>query len=233
MNGLRRGVLSVVSVLMAFVQGAALAAAPTAAEDAASRARIRSERQRANADYAAREADCKRRFVVASCLSEAAASRRTTLERLQEQEAVINERQRAGRADVASQRVADKKEAMRKAAIEKEAAARAAAEKPAAAAGKPSPAPPSAGAASAASGEEASTEEGAAAVARPRKPPTPSRKQPTPSNLPSVEKREKARTDYERRLQDAEKHRQEVETRNAANAAKKKPGNPLPLPDAP
>lgn len=232
MNRLCSRFVALVVVAMAGLQACAFAALPTVAEDAASRTRIRSERQQANAQYAAREAACKQRFVVASCLTDAAVARRSTLERLQEEEAVINERLRAGRADAAARRVADKKEAQRKAAIDKEAAVRAAADKPGATAG-PTTAPTSQVPAASSSGAVMSQPDEAARAAKPRKPPTPSRTQPTTSNVPSAEKREQARAAYDRRHQDAEKHRLEVQARNAKNAAKKKPGEPLPMPEAP
>ncbi|MDB5816558.1 MAG: hypothetical protein JWQ11_198 [Rhizobacter sp.] len=234
---MRRIAVSTAAMLIvasAFMHVSAVGATPANSEDAASRLRIRGERQRANADYVKREADCRQRFVVASCLSEAAASRRTQLERLQEEEAAINERQRAGRADVATQRVADKKAAMLAAAQEKELARKAAADKSASAATPAGTrAPPHAASDVAGSASRPDVEGESATLQKPRKPPTPARNQPTTSHIPDAAAKAKAKTEFDRRQQEAEKHRQEVEARNAASAAKKKPGKPLPMPDSP
>src|SRR5207248_11384647 len=72
--------------------------AQTPADERAERDRIASQRAHAQAAYAERERACRERFVVASCLDDAQRDRRQALERLRQQEAVLDEGLRKQRA---------------------------------------------------------------------------------------------------------------------------------------
>lgn len=81
---------------------AALAANPARAEDApssrAERERIARQRQAAEVQFAQREAECRQRFVVTSCIDKARADRRQTLDNLHQQEIALDEVERRQRS---------------------------------------------------------------------------------------------------------------------------------------
>ncbi len=79
-------------VLAAGVLPAARALDPL--EERTERQRIGAERAEAEAAYARQEKLCRERFVVSSCLDDAKRERRRALERLRQQEAVLDEGQR-------------------------------------------------------------------------------------------------------------------------------------------
>jgi len=64
----------------------------------AERERIAKQRQVAEAQYAQREAECKRRFVVTSCIDQARADRRQSLDNLHQQEIALDEVERQQRS---------------------------------------------------------------------------------------------------------------------------------------
>jgi hypothetical protein len=76
------------------------------AEDraAAERAAIRSERAEVEARFRQAEADCRQRFAVSGCLSEAEAQKRTALDSLRRRELVLDDAQRR-RAEAAARPV--------------------------------------------------------------------------------------------------------------------------------
>jgi hypothetical protein len=84
---------------------AAVYGAPSFADDAAAeRQRIRAERAQVQARYADTVRECNRRFVVTSCVEGARAERRQALNRLSNQELVLDQAERRQRA---AQRAAD------------------------------------------------------------------------------------------------------------------------------
>jgi hypothetical protein len=78
----------------------AQAQAPTADKPSsqAERERIAKQRQVAEVQYAQREAECKRRFVVTSCIDQARADRRQSLDNLHQQEIALDEVERQQRS---------------------------------------------------------------------------------------------------------------------------------------
>jgi len=205
-------------LLLALAAGAAHAIDP--AEERAERQRIAAERAQAHAAYAQREQACRERFIVTSCLDEAKRERRQALERLRQQEAVLDEGQRKQRAaerleDIGA-KVSGKDRAKRDAALRAQQRERERSE----ALGRATAA--SAAAAAAASSASAPA---SAAVAG------------TPS---SAARAEAARVEAARRVQernqreiDAREHQQAVARRNAERAAGgKRAAQPLPVPGA-
>ncbi|MBG6082637.1 preprotein translocase subunit SecD [Rubrivivax gelatinosus] len=88
---------------------AALAASATSdLDDRAERSRIAAERSAAESRYAAEEAECRKRFVVTTCVDEAKARRRETLGRLKHQELVLDEQDRRRRAAARLQAIEEK-----------------------------------------------------------------------------------------------------------------------------
>lgn len=77
---------------------AALAQAQDAPSSKAERERIAQQRQAAEVQYAQREAECKRRFVVTSCIDQARADRRQSLDNLHQQEIALDEVERQQRS---------------------------------------------------------------------------------------------------------------------------------------
>jgi len=77
---------------------AALAQAQEAPSSKAERERIAQQRQAAEVQYAQREAECKRRFVVTSCIDQARADRRQSLDNLHQQEIALDEVERQQRS---------------------------------------------------------------------------------------------------------------------------------------
>ena len=69
-----------------------------AAAERAERDRIKSERDQAEAAYRTRELECRQRFVVTPCLDQARRDRRQTMDRLRQQQEVLDEAQRKQRA---------------------------------------------------------------------------------------------------------------------------------------
>jgi hypothetical protein len=89
-------------LVIALVLLAGLAQAQAQAQEApssqAERERIAKQRQAAEVQYAQREAECKRRFVVTSCIDQARADRRQSLDNLHQQEIALDEVERQQRS---------------------------------------------------------------------------------------------------------------------------------------
>ena len=89
-------------LVIAFALVAALAQAqaptPDKPSSQAERERIAKQRQVAEVQYAQREAECKRRFVVTSCIDQARADRRQSLDNLHQQEIALDEVERQQRS---------------------------------------------------------------------------------------------------------------------------------------
>jgi len=180
------------------------AAAADVPNEQAERDRIAAERARAEAAFAVRERECHARFVVTSCLDAARRDRRQALERLRQQQVVLDEAER-------KQRAAKRMETIRSAVSDEESRRRAAearahrkAERPFQPA--PSSVPPPMPA------EPASTPAAASRGAS-----------PAPSQRAA---------EYDRRQAAAKQHREAVQRRNAEGAARGKTAKPLPLPPA-
>ncbi|CAN5700365.1 hypothetical protein BH11PSE8_BH11PSE8_25120 [soil metagenome] len=76
----------------------AVLAAGGGIDEPAERARIDSERAAANSGFLERERECRKRFVVTSCVNDARRDQRETLARLRSEEAVLDDAQRKQRA---------------------------------------------------------------------------------------------------------------------------------------
>jgi|APFre7841882630_1041343.scaffolds.fasta_scaffold47399_2 colicin import membrane protein len=191
-------------ICLALWLGAAAQAA-TPSGDAMERDRIRAERAAAEAAYVRQEQLCSQKFVVTPCVNAARAQRREALTRLDRQQQVLDEAQRAQRASERLKAIESKEsgeEARRREEVARErSASRHDTEvlKPATASA--SAAPPHA-ARAASSGAERTEQEA------------------------------RARREYELKQSQAEAHRQEVARRNEERARKGNPGAPLPTPAA-
>ena len=84
-----------VGICLAGVVGAA--AAEEAPSSQAERQRIAEQRRVAESQYTAREAECRQRFVVTSCIDKARADRRQSLDNLHQQEIALDEVERQQR----------------------------------------------------------------------------------------------------------------------------------------
>ncbi len=193
-----------------------LAPAATHAMDAASeraeRDRIKTERDQTEAAYVKRERECREKFVVTSCIEQARRDRRQTMERLRQQQEVLDEAQRKQRA---AQRVDD----IRTKVSTEEAKQRESANKARPRRAEPASAAPAASAA--ASGPTAIViSEPPSAVAK-----------PASANASVAEMHARKEAAYEKRVEEARDHRAQVERRNAEKAASgKAPAKGLPTP---
>lgn len=206
------------AVLAALAFVAPVAHAVDAGAERAERERIALERDQAEAAYKAREQECRQRFVVTPCVDQARRDRRQTMERLRQQQTMLDEAQRKQRA---AQRIDDiqtkvsggdakQREAMaRQQRRERQQAEAAAASAPEAAAS-----------------DVVQKESAASSVATTR-----TRTAPARANSSAEEARRIA--DYERRQQEAQAHKEAVARRNAERAASgKTPAKGLPMPAA-
>ncbi|HEV7915069.1 MAG TPA: hypothetical protein VGP22_14980 [Albitalea sp.] len=175
-----------------------------AAEERAERQRIQSERVQVDAAYLQRERDCRARFVVTACLEGAQRDRRQAVERLRQQQVILDEAQRKQRAaqrmddirnKVSGQDASRREAIMRDRRSEKQRAEVVAHSSPTA---QPSEAPAAA----------------------------------TPASAAASEATQRV-TEREKREAQARGHREAVERRNAERLAQgKRPARPLPVPAA-
>jgi hypothetical protein len=190
-------------MLMSLAFGPALAAPP--GSDAAERQRIAAERAEVEKAFAAREAECRERFIVTSCLDAARRDRRDAMERLRQQQVVLDEAQRKQRA---AERIEDiRNKVSADDAKRREAQARVRSRE-------------------ARLQEQAQRSEAAASAGPAASQPDRAARRPPPSPKPPAQRA----SEYERRQTDAKEHRAAVERRNAERTAKGKPSKPLPLP---
>jgi colicin import membrane protein len=200
-------------LLWCLAVGNALALPP--AVDKAERQRIDAERAEVEKVFAEREAECRQRFVVTSCLDAVRREKREAVERLRQQIVVLDEAQRKQRAaerieeirskisaDEAKRREAQARFRAREARLQEQAERAAEAASSASAVAAPAAAAPS------------RSQRTAPLAATPPKPPA------------------EGASAYEKRQADAKAHRAAVERRNAERAAKSKPSKPLPDPSA-
>ncbi|HJV62166.1 MAG TPA: hypothetical protein VJ743_14555 [Albitalea sp.] len=180
-------------------------------EERAERARIQAERSQVQAAYEQRERECRQRFVVTSCIDAARRDRRQALERLRQQQELLDEAQRKQRA---AQRIDDiRAKVSGEEAQQRDATAKARQRE------RERVAAASAPASSPLRGPEA----GQGRV-------EPSSVLPGAKAHRSAEDEARHAAEYEKRQREAEAHRQAVERRNASR--RKPPAKPLPMPDA-
>src|SRR4051812_43403834 len=201
--------LPLVLMLLLSSVTAAPAWAISAADEAAERRRIAIEQAQVEQAYAAREAECRTRFVVTSCIDAARHDRREAMEKLRQQEVVLDEAQRKQRAAQRIEEIRAKVSADEGKRREAEARvqtrdAKRAEEAEAAAVAAVAASPTAAAVSSPARGR----------VARVKRP---------------VDTAQAASA-YDKRQRDAQEHRAAVERRNVERAAKSKTARPLPAP---
>lgn len=202
-----------VIALMSACCVASSAQAMDPAQERAERDRIKHEREQAEVAYRSQERECRQKFVVTPCIDQARRDRRETLDRLRQQQAVLDEVERKQRAaqrmDDIRSKVSGDEAKQREAAAQKR---------------RRQPAEPAA----AASQPDASASSPAAALKQ--EPPSAVTK-PASANASAMEVHEQKAQAYEKRQKDAAEHRAEVERRNAQRAAGgKQPAKPLPTP---
>lgn len=171
------------------------------------RQRASNERRRIEAEYGARVRQCETQFVVTSCIEEAKAQRREALDRLTQQQAVIEDALRKQRAAERLERLQEKQQQ--------------AAERRNAPTVPPRVVHRASRAASAAS----------AAASAPASSSSPAIRLPE-SHLPSPAEQRRNEAAYQQRQKAAAEHKALVERRNAERAAAHKPAASLPLPAA-
>jgi len=185
------------------------------------RARIARERADAEARFRERQRECRTRFIVTSCVDDAKRDRREVIARLRREQNALDEKQRKEKA------------AERTDLIRRKADNEAARERPIPEADRHEPArqKPTRSAPRASKPEAPDRSMDAASVPR--------RSGPRGPLLPSIEPRSAARSEedvarsratFDAAQRAAAAHRAEVEARNTARAAKRKPAAPLPLP---
>ncbi|RQP23601.1 hypothetical protein [Piscinibacter terrae] len=199
------------AVLLAICFASTAVQAMDPVQESAERDRIKRERDQADATYKAREIECRQRFVVTPCLDQARRDRREALDRLRQQQEVLDEAQRKQRAaqrmDEIRSKVSGDEAKQREAAAQKRRRQRV----------EPAVSQPEAAASSPAA---VLKQEPPAAVAT-----------PASANASAMEVHEQKAQAYEKRQKEAAEHRAEVEARNAQRAANgKPPAKPLPTP---
>ena len=204
----------------------AVGSAASAAASAGERQRIASERAAAEARYAARERECKTRFVVTACIDEAKIERRDVLDKLRARQLGADETRRRERAAARQSELSEK--AADDARVEKERAARAAAAGASVAASQPARiriSSPRRGAPS-----ERATSAASAPAARAGGPDQVFGFSPHPSETAAVRKEHEARSRaaFEKRQRQAAEHREEATTATLRRMASKSPASPLP-----
>jgi len=185
------------------------------------RARISRERAAAEARFSERQRECQTRFVVTSCVDDAKRDHREVVARLRRELGALDEQERKAKTAARTEELRRKAEADASRAM-----ATPDAHRHESASSKPGRS----------SGREANRESRLPNTVSPRTPRPPK----APSRLilgsgPKAEVRsaedvERSRAAYETAQREAAAHRAEVEARNAARAARRKPAAPLPLP---
>jgi hypothetical protein len=194
--------------VLALLCGAAFGAVAASVDELkAQRAQIDAARRQANVAYAEHERRCQEQFVVTACVENARAERRRELDRLSREQAVVDEALRKQRAAERLQTLADKQRAARQRASEPVPPPRVLLQKP--------PRAPQ-GAASGASGPARGERLGV-----------------LPADRSTPAERRDNKDAFQRRQQQAEEHRRQVEQRNAERAVRaSKPASGLPTPAA-
>ena len=208
----------------------AAAASASSAASANERQRIASERAAAEVRFAARERECRTRFVVTACIDEAKSERRDALDKLRARQLGVDEVRRRERAAERQSELAEK--AAEDARLDKERAARAAAASASGAASQP----PRIRISSPRRG--AAPERAASAASAP----TPrdngpdkafglSRRVSEPASV-RQDREARSRAAFEKRQRQAAEHREEATTATLRRMASKSPAAALPAPSA-
>jgi hypothetical protein len=199
------------AALLAVCLASTAVQAMDSAQEKTERDRIKRERDQADAAFKVRETECRKRFVVTPCLDQARRDRREAMDRLRQQQEVLDEVERKQRAaqrmDEIRSKVSGDEAKQREAAAQKRRRQRVdpAASAPDAAASSP------------------------AAVLKQDPPAATTR--PASANASAMEMHERKAEAYEKRQKEAQEHRAEVEKRNAQRAATgKPPAKSLPTP---
>ncbi len=207
---------------------AASASASTSVADGAERAHIAQDRAAAEARFSSRAQECRQRFVVTSCLDEAKADRRKTLDQLRARQLVVDEARRRERAQERRRELAEKdaEDSRRGGAWVVHGAASAAS------AALPSSEP--AGAHQPAVAKDEATRRRRSGPSPARSPSTAIGLKPRPQESKAArEQRETShRAAFEARRAEAAHHREETIERTAKRLAQKPPAAPLPAPGA-
>jgi len=209
---------SLVASVLLLVAGAgqAMAQAPSAAGLRDARERIAHERAAAEARFKERQRECLTRFVATSCVDDAKRERRERLARLREEQIALEEKDRRDRA-------AARTEAIRK---KTEAAADRSAHPVDETSREPKPPRPDRQPRANRAADAPSAAEGRPARRGKSLLPPPQ----TKGAVRSADDQARSRATFEAAQRAAEVHRAEVEARNAARAARRKPAAPLPVP---
>lgn len=196
-----------VAVALLVVCGTAALAADAANLTAnRERQRVLDDRRRVEADYAAQVARCEARFVVTACIEQAKAGRRQALDRLTQQQAVIDDALRKQRKSERLERLQEKQHV--------------------AAQRRDAPIVPPRVLRRGLPGSSAGAVPQASSVA-----PAPSAAQAEHTKAPmTAEQRRRNEAAYQQRQEEALAHRQAVEQRNARRAATRTPAASLPVP---
>ena len=209
---------------------AAAASGPPALSAAEERKQITRERDAAQADFLARERECREHFIVTPCLDKAKFDRRQTLDQLRARQLVIDEARRHERSNERKSELLEKaaedarRESARAAheAVSAAPAASATASQPAS--GKPFKAPRPTSASSAASGpHERARSSGTGLGGKPR---------PRESQSAREQHEADRRAAYDARQAEAAAHREEAMSRISERMGQKPAAAPLPLPGA-
>jgi len=207
-------------VLLLLVSAGPIAAQSSAATHLrAERERIEKAQAAAEARFNERQRECLTRFIATSCVEDAKRERRETVTRLKHEQMALDEKERKDKAAARLESIQRKTQAA--SAPNAELGGRQARE----------PKEPRPEKLPRAPRGRADAADGAASAAHSERPgksllPKPQGKEVTRS----AEDVARKRSAFEAAQRAAEAHRAEVEARNAARAAKKKPAAPLPLP---
>ncbi|MDO9313795.1 MAG: hypothetical protein Q7T97_04525 [Burkholderiaceae bacterium] len=209
------------------------------ANDASEKARINNAKAEADAVLAAKEAECRQRFVVNACLIEARQQHRAVVQPLREELILLDEKQRKQRAADRTGRIRAKAESSSGVASDVVAPAAPIVSAPVAAASRPAPRPlirPRLRS----FGPPSESPLGDMPAALPEAPPSTSAgaREGTTADAVHTHKRltpmpnPNALKESNDRVREIEERRESVLKRNAEKAAKKPPAAPLPVPGA-
>jgi colicin import membrane protein len=222
MNAFRSSPAPIASALLWALTLSVAAPAGAATADEAERSRIAEERAVIEARYAARERECRDRFVVTSCIDDAKVERRRGLDALRARQLRLDEERRRARTAERSAELAAK--AAEDARREQERAARAASAPALREAPRPLEPRRESAAASAPTASAAGHDRPAAIDGAGKKPGA------SETAAQRREREERHRTSFETRQKQASEHRQEVEDKTAQRQKAHPPAAPLPVP---
>ena len=204
----------VVAGVLLTVAATLVAPARAADGDAGERARLAEQRSAAEAGFAARDEECRQRFVVSACVADARRDRRTALDVLRARERVLDDARRQERAGE------------RRAALTAKAADDSKRERERAAMAASSPAAAASTASAASRPREGRPFEGR----HEPKLKKPASSKANPATRQQLEERNRA--SFEARQQEAAQHREETVEATIKRMEKRSPARSLPIPSA-